>query len=334
MKLTVNLPQSAYDIHIGSGLLQKAGELLNLNRRVLVVTDDGVPPEYAAKVASAAKDATLVTVPQGEGSKAIPTYEKLLLTMLEKGFGRGDCVVAVGGGVVGDLAGFVAASFMRGVDFYNIPTTLLSQVDSSVGGKTAINLGHIKNIVGAFHQPRKVLIDTDTLKTLPPRQIASGMAEVIKMSLTSDPELFSMLEEGEGDYATLIARALQIKISVVEQDERESGLRKILNFGHTIGHGIESVGDGAFFHGECVAMGMLPMCGDGVKARLLPVLQHYALPTGCSMDAEKVYAAMLHDKKAQSGRVTVVRVPEPGSFTLETVDPETLLPGIRMVAGN
>ncbi|MBR5867965.1 MAG: 3-dehydroquinate synthase, partial [Clostridia bacterium] len=256
------------------------------------------------------------------------------LAMLEQGFGRGDCVVAVGGGVVGDLAGFVAASFMRGVDFYNIPTTLLSQVDSSVGGKTAINLGHIKNIVGAFHQPKKVLIDTDTLKTLPPRQIASGMAEVIKMSLTSDPELFSMLEGGEGNFATLIARALQIKISVVEQDEKESGLRKILNFGHTIGHGIESVGGGRFYHGECVAMGMLPLCAGGVKERLLPVLRRYGLPTGCSMDAEKVYAALLHDKKAQAGKVTVVKVPAPGSFALETVDPETLRPGIRELTGN
>ena len=334
MKLTVNLPQSAYDIHIGSGLLQKAGELLNLNRKVLIVTDEGVPPEYAARVAAAAKTPTLVTIPQGEGSKQFPTYEKLLLAMLEAGFGRGDCVVAVGGGVVGDLAGFVAASFMRGVDFYNLPTTLLSQVDSSVGGKTAINLGHIKNIVGAFWQPKKVLIDTDTLKTLPPRQIASGMAEVIKMSLTSDAELFAMMEAGEEDYATLIARALQIKISVVEQDERESGLRKILNFGHTIGHGIESVGNGAFYHGECVAMGMLPMCGESVRARLLPVLARWKLPIDCKMDTDAVYAAMLHDKKAQSGKVTVVKVPKPGSFTLETVEPETLLPGIKDLAGN
>lgn len=329
MKLSVNLPQEGYDIHIAPGLLDRVGDFFNLNRKVLVVTDEGVPPSYALTVANACREPTLVTVAVGEGSKSIPTYEKLLLTMLEHGFGRGDCVVAVGGGVVGDLAGFAAASFMRGVDFYNLPTTLLSQVDSSVGGKTAINLGHIKNVVGAFWQPKCVLIDTDTLKTLPSRQLASGMAEVIKMSLTSDAGLFSLLEEGEEDFATLIARALQIKISVVEEDEREAGLRKILNFGHTIGHGIESVGNGAFYHGECVAMGMLPMCSPAVRERLLPVLARWSLPAACRMDAEKVYAAVLHDKKAQSGRVTLVRVSEPGRFLLETVEPETLIPGIK-----
>ena len=194
MILRLDLPQNGYDIILERGVLKRAGELLDLDRRVLVVTDEGVPARYAETVAAQCKNATLVTVPMGEGSKTFPVLERLCRTMLEAAFTRTDCVVAVGGGVVGDLAGFAAASFMRGIDFYNIPTTLLSQVDSSIGGKVAINLDHVKNIVGAFHQPKRVMIDPDVLQTLPARHIANGLAEALKMSLTSDAELFALFE--------------------------------------------------------------------------------------------------------------------------------------------
>ena len=176
MKITVELGKSSYDITILRGGLAQADRYMKLDRKVLVVTDSGVPAQYAQRVCTCCKEPVLVTIPQGEGSKNLGNFELLCRTMLQKGFTRTDCVVAVGGGVVGDLAGFAAASFMRGIDFYNIPTTVLSQVDSSVGGKVAIDLDNIKNCVGAFYQPKAVLIDPEVLNTLPARQIANGLA--------------------------------------------------------------------------------------------------------------------------------------------------------------
>ena len=194
MKIHLDLNENSYDIIVERGILKNAGEHLNLDRRVLVVTDSGVPEIYAQTLAGQCKNAIVCTVETGEASKSMESFENLLHVMLQNNFSRNDCVVAVGGGVVGDLSGFVASAYMRGVDFYNIPTTLLSQIDSSIGGKTAINFGGIKNIVGAFHQPKKVLIDPELLKTLPDRQISNGLAEAVKMALTSDKELFEIFE--------------------------------------------------------------------------------------------------------------------------------------------
>lgn len=334
MILSLDLGANSYDIVLEAGALKHCEDYLNLNRKVLIVTDEGVPAEYAKCVADRCKTPIIATVPQGEGSKSIATYEKLLLMMLEAGFGRKDAVVAVGGGVCGDLAGFVAASYMRGVDFYNIPTTVLSQVDSSIGGKTAVNLGHIKNVVGAFYQPKKVLVDVDTLKTLEKRHIAEGLAEAVKMSLTSDAALFEMFEteEIEPNMERIIEGSLRIKKDVVEQDEKEMGLRRILNFGHTIGHGVESAGQEiGLYHGECVALGMIPMCSEDVKKRLVPVLEKLGLPTSVSLDPEAVYEALLHDKKASAGTITIVKVNAPGTFELETVDPASLKTAIAEI---
>ena len=316
MVLHMDLPQNGYDIILERGVLDRAGELLELDRRVLIVTDDGVPSQYASRVAAQCKEPTVVTVKTGEESKSFATLEQLCRTLLERGFTRTDCVVAVGGGVVGDLAGFAAASFMRGIDFYNIPTTVLSQVDSSIGGKVAINLDHIKNIVGAFHQPRRVLIDPDTLQTLPPRQIANGLSEAVKMSLTSDTELFALFESGRAleEIDRVIELSLRIKKAVVEQDEKENGLRRILNFGHTLGHGVESQAhQNGFYHGECVALGMLPMCAPSVRARLIPVLESLGLPTKIEGDLERMLESASHDKKASGNEISVVWVEEVGT---------------------
>lgn len=325
MLLQFKTERTEYPIVIEPGCIRTAGEYLSLNRKALIVTDDGVPAAYAEAVASVCADPVLIRIPSGEASKSIEMWEKLLREMLAHGFTRTDCVVAVGGGVVGDLAGFAAASFMRGIDFYNVPTTVLSQVDSSVGGKTAVDLGGIKNIVGAFHQPRAVLIDTDLLSTLPPRQVANGLAEAVKMSLTSDAELFSLLEAAADPSAilpTVVERSIRIKKAVVETDEREAGLRKILNFGHTIGHGIESLG--GRYHGECVALGMLPMCSPDVRERLLRVLRKIGLPTEISADPEAVLSATLHDKKKSGDKVTVVTVEEVGKCRLSAVGEDFL----------
>ena len=417
MILNVGLGERAYDIVIERGCLAKASALCNLDRKVLVVTDSGVPLEYAHAVADQCAEAHLAIVAQGEQSKSLEVFGRLLQTMIEAQFTRGDCVVAVGGGIVGDLAGFVAASYMRGVDFYNIPTTVLAQVDSSIGGKTAINLGGYKNMVGAFYQPRKVLIDLDVLHTLPRRQIANGLAEAVKMALTSDAQLFGLFEEaaaaggftadagagatgaanaldGTADDATnpnasnaasrtdavyaalephletIIERSLRVKKHVVEQDEREAGLRKILNFGHTIGHGVESyeqalygepntdasasTGNAAFaadacaapafaadastasataptdgreqglYHGECVALGMIPLCAASVRARLIPVLRALGLPTTRAFDAAAITQAIKHDKKSSQSGVTIITVPEIGTYTTEQTTAEAL----------
>lgn len=320
--LTVSLGERSYPIYIGKGLLEKVGKYADLSRRVLIVTDEGVPAAYAQAVAKAAQSPVLITVKEGEESKSFSVLESLCRTMLQNGFTRGDCVVAVGGGVVGDLAGFAAASYMRGIDFYNIPTTLLSQVDSSIGGKVAVNLDHIKNAVGAFYQPRAVLIDPDVLKTLPPRQTSAGLAEAIKMAATFDGALFSLFEKEdvEAHLDEIIVASLRIKKDVVEKDEKESSLRRVLNFGHTVGHGIESLlgaeeRENGLYHGECVALGMLPMCSEKVRARLIPVLEKLSLPTACALSAEDIAKAMAHDKKAEGHAINAIFVEEIGTYT-------------------
>lgn len=324
MKLRVDLKQNGYPVYIERNALKKAGGYLNLKRKVLIVTDDGVPSEYADTVASLCADPIVSVLKQGEDSKSLENFSHLSKMMLENSFDRRDCVVAVGGGVVGDLAGFVSACYMRGVDFYNIPTTLLSQVDSSVGGKTAVDFCKIKNIIGAFHQPKAVIIDPEVLKTLSRQQFSNGLAEAIKMAMTFDSELFELIEKNDaGEIVdTIIERSIKIKASVVEKDEKEAGLRRVLNFGHTIGHGIESVT--GMLHGNCVALGMIPMCGESLRQRLTAVLQKEGLPVELNADKDKIFAAALHDKKAGGGKISVVKVKKLGSFEIEDLSSDEL----------
>ena len=319
MIIPLSLGKESYDIVLERGSLKDAGKHLNLDRRVLVVTDDGVPEQYARCVAEQCKEPTVIVLPQGEQSKSLACFERLLSVMADGGFTRTDCVVAVGGGVMGDLAGFAASAFMRGIDFYNIPTTLLSQVDSSIGGKVAIDLGGYKNIIGAFYQPKKVIIDPDLLSTLDERQIRCGLAEALKMSVTSDPALFDVFERGlyRAELDSVIERSLLIKRRVVENDVRESGERRTLNFGHTIGHAIESSTE--LLHGECVALGMLYMCSESVKARLLPILEGIGLPTAAQLDGDTLYEFILRDKKADGDFITVTYVGEIGKAELRRI---------------
>ncbi len=334
MTIHMNLGGDSYDILVQRGILSSAGQHLNLNRRVLVVTDSGVPAEYAETVAAQCRNGILCTVESGEASKSLDGFGKLLQTMLDHGFSRKECVVAVGGGVVGDLSGFAASAYMRGIDFYNIPTTLLSQIDSSIGGKTAVNLGGVKNVIGAFYQPRMVLIDPELLKSLPQRQISNGLAEAVKMALTSDLELFDIFENQriEEHLEEIIARSLEVKKYVVEQDEREAGLRRILNFGHTIGHGIESSkGMSLLYHGECVALGMLPLCGESIRPRVISVLKKCGLYRTLDFDWEEIAAAVLHDKKADGNHVTVTAVDKIGCFEIKRMLSDDLIENARKV---
>ena len=311
--LNMNLGVNSYPIFVGSGLLERANEYFNLNRKVFIITDSGVPHSYANTIKDLCKEATVFTVPMGECSKSLATLEDVLLAMSGAELGRSD------------LGGFAASVYMRGVDFYNLPTTLLSQVDSSIGGKTAVNLGGIKNIVGAFKQPKAVLIDVDVLSTLPKRHMANGLSEAIKMAATSNAELFEKLEKSDKDdiynnIEEIVVEALKIKKSVVEEDEKEADLRRILNFGHTLGHGIESCEElGNLYHGECVALGMLPVTLGEARKRLKALLKKVDLPTEYSGDLDAALGFVAHDKKCASGKVSVILCEKIGTCKIESM---------------
>lgn len=327
--IRMELGKNSYNIELQRGNLEKASDLLKLDRKVMIITDAGVPIQYAEKIASQSKEAYIKVVAQGEGSKSLQTAEEILVEMLERQFSRKDCVVGVGGGVVGDLSGFVASLYMRGIDFYNVPTTLLSQVDSSIGGKTAVNLAGIKNIIGAFYQPKAVLIDPDTLNTLSERQIVNGLVEAIKMGATSDKALFDLFlnKDWKNNLDIIIEKALLVKKYVVEQDEKESHLRKILNYGHTIGHGFESAAKGKYLHGECVALGMLYMSGEEVQKQLLEIYENlgFKVPSLSEFNLDEVKEAILHDKKASNKNCSVVFVSEIGDGQIEEWPMEQVL---------
>lgn len=319
MIIPIGLGAHSYDIVLERGAIKKVGELFGIKGKVLVVTDSGVPCEYAECVASQFGESYIYTFPQGEQSKNFDTYKAICEKLLEYSFTRKDAVIAVGGGVVGDMSGFAAATYMRGIDFYNIPTTVLSQVDSSIGGKTAIDFNGVKNIIGAFYQPKKVIIDPDVLATLSERLIRNGLAESLKMGMNFNKELFEMFrnESYLDNIDKIIELSLLIKKRVVEEDEKEAGLRKSLNFGHTIGHGIETTLNGELFHGECVALGIIPMCGDKIKNDVIAVIKNIGLPTEYVFDRERVEEIISHDKKSGGEKITVVKCDEIGSFYFE-----------------
>ncbi|MGE5546708.1 MAG: 3-dehydroquinate synthase [Solirubrobacterales bacterium] len=335
-RLTVELGERSYDIHIGSGLIDGAGaamEPLMRSKRAFIVTDDVVAPLYLARVQASLDKAGIAHVntilPNGEHTKDFPHLEALLDAMLDARCERSTMVVALGGGVIGDITGFAAAILQRGVDFVQIPTTLLAQVDSSVGGKTGINTRHGKNLVGSFHQPRLVLADTAALSTLPRRQVLAGYAEVVKYGCIDDPEFFTWLEENGpkvvvGDEAARrhsVAVSCRAKARIVAADEREGGVRALLNLGHTFGHALEAETgfSDELLHGEAVAIGMVMAFRLSVRLGLAPAadaerlerhLAKVGLPTGLSRqrawDAERLLHHMSGDKKVKDGKVTFV----------------------------
>ncbi len=342
--LRVNLKGRAYDILVGSDLLRRCGELirpLELGRRLGLVTHPALAESYAPAVMSSLREAghevSLVTVPPGEESKSLDQATRLCRELVRAGLDRGSAVLALGGGVIGDLAGFVAATLFRGIAFVNLPTTLLAQVDSSVGGKTGVNLPEGKNLVGTFYQPRLVLADVLTLRTLPVREFRSGLAEVIKHAMISDRELFRTLEEDadrilERDSSTLqaiIGRNCAIKAKVVEADEREAGMRAVLNFGHTVGHAVEAAsGYGTVTHGEAVAYGMLVatklsvrrgLCPAADAGRLEALVRRFDLMPASCPSPELLEKYIFRDKKMRDGVLQFVLTPGVGSVTLAPV---------------
>ena len=329
----------SYDILIGPGLIAAAGELIAerlTGRRAVILTDSSVGPLYANAMAASLKKAGIasetLTIPAGEAAKSFDQLGSLLDQCLDAGLDRKSFLVALGGGVVGDLGGFLAAILLRGIDYVQVPTTLLSQVDSSVGGKTAINTRNGKNLVGAFHQPRLVLADTDVLKSLPQRELLSGYAEVAKYGLIDQPDFWAWLEENASRVLALepeaLAHAVRVscsaKAAVVAADEREGGARALLNLGHTFGHAIEAEAGygGQVLHGEAVAVGMalafrhsvrLGLCEPSVADRVEAHLSEVGLPVAPRQvmgqqlpTIDRLMARMASDKKAEGGRLTLI----------------------------
>ena len=315
--VTVNASKS-YDIKIGPGLLASLGEeakLLGKAKKIAIVSETNVYPLHGAAAEESLKRAGFEVLsfvfPAGEESKCAATYLELLNFLAENKLSRSDLIVALGGGVVGDLAGFAAATYLRGIRFIQIPTTLLAAVDSSVGGKTAIDLPAGKNLVGAFWQPSLVLCDTDTLNTLPRDIFIDGCAEVIKYGILYDEAFFSYLESTGPDFdrESVIARCVEMKRDVVMEDEYDTGARMKLNLGHTIGHGVEASSHFSLSHGKSVAIGMAIVsrashCSD--NERILRILNQFGLPTTTNFDSETLFRCALSDKKRSGGTVNLI----------------------------
>ncbi len=347
----------AYDVVVGHGLMADIEALIGpflSNKRVVVVTDSHVGPLHADTVLAPFKASGhkthLITVPAGESSKSFDGLKFLMDALLDCGLDRKDVVIALGGGVIGDLTGFACAIYMRGIDFIQIPTTVLAQVDSSVGGKTAIDHEKGKNLIGAFHQPRLVLCDLGLLSTLPAREIRCGYAEIIKYGLLGDRAFFDWLEHNVKDVLALepasiqhaVARSVEMKAEIVAADEREGGQRALLNLGHTFGHALEAeVGFGdTLLHGEAVAIGMAQAfrysalnldCSEEDEARAIAAIRHAGLPTrmgeirNAPFDAERLLTHMGHDKKAEGGTLTFVLVHGIGdAYVAKQVDRDSI----------
>ena len=349
--LKVSLGERSYPILIGSGLLSEVRIIRELirARQVLVITNDIVAPLYFSLLEKAIDTDELRTLilPDGEEQKSLETFAKILNALMEHGFHRDACLVALGGGVIGDIGGFAAACYQRGIDYVQVPTTLLAQVDSSVGGKTAVNHPSGKNMIGAFYQPTCVLADTDTLKTLPPREFAAGLAEVIKHSLILDEEFFVWLEEHLDEVTAFDTAALglvvrkncELKAKIVAEDERERGRRVLLNLGHTFGHALESLGGyRQLLHGEAVSIGIalaartsaqLGLLDDSDCDRIEALLTRAHLPVSASdIDVDQLLERMHMDKKASAKGLNLVLLqrigegivtPSPGDALLRNI---------------
>jgi 3-dehydroquinate synthase len=359
LAIDVRVPGSEYRITVGRGLLERAGELCPPSAagvRGVVVSCEPVAELYGERVLEGLRGAgwevALVTVPDGEASKALETYGRVCEEMASAGVDRGGCVFALGGGVIGDLAGFAAATYMRGIDLVHLPTTLLAQVDSSIGGKTAVDLSAGKNLVGAFHQPRAVITDVATLTSLPAAEFRSGLGEAIKHACCFDEDLFEFMLERRADILSMepalleyrVARNGQIKAGIVEQDPQEKGVRAVLNYGHTVGHALErAAGEWELRHGEVVAAGIVAEAriaewmglGDAeTTRRQTDLLTAYGLPTRVEgVDMQRAVEALRRDKKIVAGKLRVPLVPSIGSFEIvEDVPLEIVERALRSVA--
>lgn len=341
MKLTVNLDENSYPIFIENGIIKKSGEHISQifsGQKIMIVSDDNVFPLYGQQVMDSLKDYEChsLVLPHGEPTKNFQSLPKIYTAMLDAKLTRSDLVIALGGGVIGDLAGFAAASYLRGIKLVQIPTSLLAQVDSSVGGKVAVDLPQGKNLVGAFYQPKMVLIDPDVLNTLPEHFIKDGMGEVIKYGCIKDGSLFDRLcahssfEDLKPELPEIIARCVDIKRIVVEADQFDTGERMLLNFGHTLAHTIEQYYNyERESHGEAVGIGMYQitlmaeekgLTSSGCADQIKKALDIYGLPSSCGLPVTDLTKAITLDKKNLNGKLNVVLLKELGSSYVYPTD--------------
>lgn len=331
--LTVNLGARSYPIHLGEALLPRAGDLIKqvgCGEKVGIVTNPKVAELYLGPVEASLRRSgfhvATVVLPEGEAHKNLDSLAAIYDRLIAERFDRSSCIMALGGGVIGDMAGFAAATFLRGIPYVQVPTTLLAQVDSSVGGKTGVNHREGKNLIGVFYQPRLVIIDVDALNTLPTRELVAGLAEVIKYGVIADPKLFGLLEERLDRVLALdrellvevIAASCAIKAKVVEQDEREQDYRSVLNFGHTVGHALEALtGYAKLLHGEAVAIGMVQaatisarqgLCDKKSLSRISGLIEKAGLPTKVpsNVGLKELVRGMEVDKKSIGGKIKFV----------------------------
>ena len=319
-QLSVKSHQGAYDVLIESGLLKKLRQYINPERFYVIIADDMIPIDYVNDVKNACPDHLLIRFPAGEMSKSLFEFSRIIDIMVKHNIRKDAVIVALGGGVTGDLSGFVASVYSRGLDFIQIPTTLLSQIDSSVGGKVAINTTDAKNIIGSIYPPKQVFIDSLTLNTLDKRQINAGMAEMIKYGMIADKAFFEKIknEDPSQDWDYYIHKSLEIKKRYVEADEFDNSIRQSLNFGHTIGHALETYYEyKKYLHGEAIAIGMVQiLTNPQIKKELIECLKKYNLPTSdpVSFDELKVY--INRDKKGRKDLLKIVDVTEIGSSVI------------------
>lgn len=329
MEFTVKLTDAKSRVIIEKGCHTHLKDYFEHTGKVMVISDDNIPDSLKETVLNQFDGAVLAEVPQGETAKSFEVYGDLLANLLENGFSRKDLIIALGGGVVGDLAGFVASTYKRGCRFVSIPTTTLSQIDSSIGGKVAINMNGIKNCVGSFYHPEIVFVDTDTLKTLEIRHFYNGLVEALKAGCIRDEQLFRLFKEHAHELSVdspyleqIITRSLLMKRDVVQQDEKEQNIRKILNFGHTIGHAIESLYNlHDYYHGECVANGMVMIEeNEEIKKDLIEILTKMHIPFVTDLDEDKCIEFMKNDKKASGDTIDIVKVDRIGEAYIQKVE--------------
>lgn len=323
MELNVNLKENSYKVILGSNILKDLSSYYSLDKKVLVLTDDLVPSFYSDEVLKQTKEGYKYIIKHGEESKNINYYILINKFLLEHEFTRNDLVIAVGGGVVGDLGAFVASTYKRGIDFINVPTSTLAMIDSSVGGKTGIDFNGVKNVIGTFYEPKLVLIDFDTLKTLDERNYNNGLVEALKMGLLFSEELINLFNNPKGNIEKIITKSIEYKIKVVEQDEFELDERRLLNLGHTFGHAFEI--SNKCLHGEGVAKGLMYVINNPLlKIRVRNILNKLNIPLNYFIDKEEVFNLIKNDKKRNDNMISLIKINYIERYVIEDVNLETI----------
>lgn len=326
MIIPIKIEDKEYNIIIEKDAIKNASKYIEFSSNTLIVYDDKINPIYLDFFKDSSKNIFFIKLNVSEQAKSILNYQKIITFLLENNFSKSDLLIAFGGGVIGDLVGFCASTYKRGCRFINIPTTTLSMIDSSIGGKTALNVNNVKNAIGSYYQPEKVIIDINVLSTLSKRQFNNGLVEGLKAGLIGDQSLFEIFKNQEyvKRLEEVIEKSIMVKKKIVEVDPYDNSIRKTLNFGHTIGHAIESIHMGEVYHGEAVACGMMYMLGNHLKESVFHILEKMNIDVNHKEDSEQIYKLILNDKKFNDNRISIIRVNEIEKAFIENVNMEEI----------